>query len=62
MAEYQELNGFLHSKGIAATGGQIKNIIRSGAVLVNGVVETRNKRKLVKGDEVMLGDKIWKVT
>jgi ribosome-associated protein len=61
MTEYQELNGFLHCKGVSATGGQIKNIIRSGAVLVNGVVETRNKRKLVKGDEVMMGDKVWKV-
>ena len=61
MTGYQELNGFLHSKGVASTGGQIKVMIRSGSVLVNGIVETRNKRKLVKGDEVMFGDKIWKV-
>jgi len=61
MTEYQELNGFLHSKGIAATGGQIKIIIRNREVLVNGTVETRNKRKLVAGDEVKYKGKTWRV-
>lgn len=47
-----ELNAFLKREGIAPTGGQAKLLIRSGKVLVNSVVETRNKKKLVSGDVV----------
>lgn len=49
---YVELNTFLRIKGFALTGGQAKIVIRSGDVLVNKVVETRNKKKLVDGDVV----------
>ena len=47
-----ELNAFVKLKKWATTGGQAKVLIRSGAVIVNGVVETRNKKKLVSGDVV----------
>jgi len=47
-----ELNVFLKLKGLAPTGGQAKLLIRSGVVKVNGVVETRNKKKLKIGDKV----------
>lgn len=49
---FMELNVFLKLKGLAPTGGQAKLLIRSGAVKVNGVVETRNKKKLKAGDRV----------
>ncbi|MFA5797881.1 MAG: RNA-binding S4 domain-containing protein [Candidatus Woesearchaeota archaeon] len=49
---YIELNAFLKCKGIVPTGGQAKTLIRSEAVLVNGVIETRNKKKLRVGDKV----------
>jgi ribosome-associated protein len=49
---YIELNTFLKIKGFASTGGQAKQLIRSEAVKVNGEVETRNKKKLAKGDKV----------
>ena len=52
MAEYIELNAFIKMKGFAATGGQAKVLIRSGAVKVNGQVDTRNKKKLISGDVV----------
>jgi ribosome-associated protein YbcJ (S4-like RNA binding protein) len=55
--KYIELNTFLKIQGIAPTGGQVKVIIRSEAVLVNGAVETRNKRKLHAGDKVKYNDK-----
>lgn len=58
---YIELNSFLKLQGIAPTGGQIKVKIRSGDVLVNGVVETRNKRKLHSGDKVTYSGKEYLV-
>ena len=54
---YIELNAFLKVHGLAPTGGQAKNLIRSGEVLVNGEVENRNKRKLRVGDVVMFQGK-----
>ncbi len=52
--DHIELNAFLKLHGFGSTGGQSKNIIRSGKVLVNGSVETRNKRKLFSGDKVTM--------
>jgi ribosome-associated protein len=52
MDEYIELNAFVKKHGIATTGGQAKNIIRSGAISVNGDIETRNKKKLHDNDVV----------
>ncbi|RME77691.1 RNA-binding S4 domain-containing protein [Candidatus Woesearchaeota archaeon] len=60
--EYIELNAFLKSKGLATTGGQAKLLIRSGAVKVNGVVETRNKKKLRDGDVVEVEGNVFKVS
>lgn len=50
--DYIELNAFVKIKGFAPTGGQAKVIIRSGAIKVNEIVETRNKKKLREGDVV----------
>jgi ribosome-associated protein len=36
--------------GLASTGGQAKALVREGAFLVNGEVETRPGRKLRAGD------------
>ena len=55
--KYIELNAFVKLKGLAATGGRAKLLIRSGTVLVNGVVETRNRRKLVADDKVSVEGK-----
>ena len=57
-----ELNIFLKLKNLASTGGQAKQLIRSGLVLVNGVVETRNRRKLIAGDKVEVNSKKYLVT
>lgn len=51
--DYIELNAFLKVHDLAPTGGQAKNLVRSGTVMVNGEVENRNKRKLKVGDIVM---------
>ena len=36
--------------GLAGSGGQAKHLVRSGAVTVNGTVETQPGRKLHAGD------------
>jgi ribosome-associated protein len=51
-AKYIELNVFIKLQGLAATGGQAKILIRSGLILLNGISETRNKKKLYAGDIV----------
>ena len=52
-----ELNTFVKLKGLAPTGGQAKLLIRLGRVKVNGVVETRNRRKLTAKDAVEIDGK-----
>ena len=49
-----ELAQFIKFAGLAATGGDAKNAIVDGHVLVNGEVETRKGKKLVEGDEVTI--------
>ncbi len=50
--EALRLDQFLKLSGIVGSGGQAKLIIQGGEVLVNGELETRRRRKLVKGDVV----------
>lgn len=46
------LDHFLKREQLAQSGGDAKQAIQSGLVQVNGVVETRRKRKLKPGDVV----------
>jgi ribosome-associated protein len=52
--EYIKLDQFLKLAGIVETGGEAKHLIQSGAVQVNGQVETRRGRKLRQGDVVLV--------
>jgi ribosome-associated protein len=54
--EYIELLGLLKALGIAETGGHAKHIVDSGVVIRNGMVETRRRAKLIKGDEILIED------
>lgn len=47
-----KLDQFLKLQGLTQTGGQAKLLIQSGEVRVNGQIEMRRGRKLVKGDRV----------
>jgi ribosome-associated protein len=49
---YIELNSFVKVLGWAPTGGLAKVLIRSGAIKVNGEIETRNGKKLIATDVV----------
>ena len=52
MDEYIKLDQFLKLAQVVQSGGEAKHLIQSGAVLVNGAVETRRWRKLYPGDVV----------
>ncbi len=50
-----ELSQFLKFAGAAGSGGQAKQAVVDGEVLVNGAVESRKGKKLVGGDTVTFG-------
>lgn len=47
-----ELYKILKMEGMAASGGEAKYFIAQGLVQVNGVVETRKRKKIVAGDVI----------
>lgn len=49
---YIQLNNLLKLLQIAQTGGHAKLIIQNKEVMVNGSIDTRVRKKLVKGDVV----------
>ena len=48
-----KLDQFLKWKNLVSSGGEAKIFIKSGSVKVNGEIETRRGRKLIKGDKVI---------
>lgn len=58
-APAMRLDDVLKFFGVAGTGGEAKHLIQSGAVRVNGVVETRRKHLLRAGDSVIVGDEAF---
>lgn len=55
---YIELIQLLKALGIAQTGGHAKMIVDEEDVLRNGVLETRRRAKLIKGDILLIGSEI----
>ena len=53
--EYIDLLQLLKATGLCVTGGEAKHCVDEGMVLVNGLAESRRRRKLRIGDEVCLG-------
>ena len=47
-----QLDQFMKITGMVNTGGQAKLVIQGGEVQLNGIVETRRKKKLKHGDKV----------
>lgn len=54
--EYITLGQFLKFVNIASSGGDIKAILATESVKVNGVLEIRRGRKLYSGDVVFVKD------
>ena len=48
-----ELYKILKFENLAMSGGEAKHAIADGLVRVNGVVETRKRRKIVSGDVIL---------
>ena len=48
-----KLDQFLKWHNFVSSGGEAKIFIKSGQVKVNGQIELKRGRKLVKGDKVM---------
>ena len=47
-----ELCQFIKFGGLAGSGGEAKQLITEGSVLLNGAVETQKRKKLIAGDRV----------
>jgi ribosome-associated protein len=51
-----ELFKILKFEGLVASGGEAKMVIADGLVSVNGLVDTRKRKKIVSGDIIGFGD------
>jgi Uncharacterized conserved protein len=45
-----ELYKILKFENIVSSGGEAKTVIDEGHVMVNGLVETRKRKKIISGD------------
>ena len=54
--EHVALNDLLKLTGVAGSGGEGKALVASGAVAVDGVVETRKTAKIRGGQRVRVGE------
>lgn len=59
--EYIKLDQFLKFAGLVNTGGEAKNIIMEGKVMVNGEVERARGKKLRIDDVVELEGRKYKI-
>lgn len=50
--EFIKLDQLIKFAGIVQTGGESKMLIQDGMVKVNGEVELRRGKKIVKGDKI----------
>ena len=60
-AEPIELCQLLKFSGLADNGGAAKAFISEGRVLLNGVVETQKRKKVMGGDRVSFADETFVV-
>ena len=56
------LNKLLQVLNFAQTGGHAKILIQNEEVIVNGTIETRIRKKLVKKDQIKVGKSLIKIT
>tara|TARA_R110002073_G_scaffold72537_1_gene177242 strand:- start:221308 stop:221532 length:225 start_codon:yes stop_codon:yes gene_type:complete len=56
-----ELNKLLKMLQIAQTGGHAKMMIQNNEVYVNEAIETRIRKKLVKSDQIRVGNYLIKI-
>ena len=59
--EYIKLDSLLKLAGLCYTGGEAKEVVQAGQVLVNGEVCTQRGKKLREGDTATYAGKTVKV-
>lgn len=59
--EYIKLGQFLKYSGIIVNGGEAKNLLDEGLVLVNNKVEYARGKKLFPGDTVVFDGEEYKI-
>ena len=59
--EYIKLGQFLKFSGIITNGGEAKNLLEEGLVLVNNKVELARGKKLFPGDSVIFDGEEYKI-
>ncbi|MCL2547977.1 MAG: RNA-binding S4 domain-containing protein [Symbiobacteriaceae bacterium] len=59
--DYITLGQFLKAANLIQSGGEARIVLSAGAVLVNGVVETRRGCKLRQGDLVQFDRNVWQL-
>lgn len=50
-----ELCQFIKFGGLSGSGGEAKQLIAEGGVLLNGAIEKQKRKKLAAGDKVTVG-------
>ncbi|MGE5676505.1 MAG: RNA-binding S4 domain-containing protein [Pseudomonadota bacterium] len=60
--EFIKLDQFLKYENLTGSGGEAKNLIQSGLVKVNGVVEKARGKKLRSGDVVEIFGEVVKIS
>jgi ribosome-associated protein len=56
-----ELYKILKFEGLVSSGGEAKLVISNGGVLVNGVVETQKRKKIMSGDIIEFADEKFRM-
>ncbi|MDD4856034.1 MAG: RNA-binding S4 domain-containing protein [Sulfuricurvum sp.] len=59
--EYIELTKLLKVLDLVDSGGQAKLLVEEGHVKRNGEVETRKRAKILRGEQIQIGDVIINV-
>jgi ribosome-associated protein len=56
-----ELYKILKFEGLASSGGEAKQVVADGKVMLNGKVETQKRKKIVSGDVIVFGESTLKI-
>ena len=56
-----ELYKILKFEGMVGSGAEAKIVVASGLVTVNGVIETRKRKKIVSGDIIVFENEKMRV-
>lgn len=59
--DFIKLDSFLKFAGVTCQGSDAKFMIQEGEVKVNGEVEIRRGKKLVKGDNIEVSGEVYNI-